>query len=57
MIISEVMWTDTRDFAFQKVGTYYRLYDGATGMFISEHRSFAKMYEELRRLRNGGEKR
>lgn len=56
MIISEVMWTDTRDFAFQKVGTYYRLYDGVTGMFISEHRSFAKMYEELRRLRNGGEK-
>lgn len=41
--ISEVFYTRDREWAFQKAGKVYLIYDASTGDFVREVRSFKKM--------------
>lgn len=44
--ISQVFWTVSRKFAFQKVGGCYRVYN-QHGEFVTEFRSFDAMCEYI----------
>ena len=50
--ISEVFWDTKREFAFQKVGRYYRLYDWDSGFsFLKEFTSFQAMQNFMNEAR------
>lgn len=42
-MISQVFYTDSRRYAFQRVGNHWRIYDGIEGDFLVELRSFELM--------------
>jgi hypothetical protein len=42
-----VFYTNDHRFGFQKVGMYWSLYDGISGEFIQEFRSFTAMVEYI----------
>lgn len=46
-MISNVYWTASQKFAFQKVDRFFRLYD-EEGNFVTEFNSFSAMDEYIR---------
>ena len=50
-VISDIFWSSTRDFAIQRVNGGWLLYDGETGNFIRDFRSFAAMNEYMQEKR------
>jgi hypothetical protein len=50
-VISDIFWSSTRDFAIQRVNGGWLLYDGKTGNFIRDFRSFAAMNKYMQEKR------
>jgi hypothetical protein len=54
--ISELFWTNSRDFVIQRVNGAWLLYDGKTGNFIRDFRTFAAMNKYMQKMRQEKQK-
>ena len=53
--ISEIFWTFDKQFAFQRAGNMWNLYEGEMGVFVRDFRSFVSVQEYIRNERMKGE--